>query len=94
MYMIFQGYHRIDDHVVLACDLLKHRMGIFGCLRLQAPPAAFPYPHQTAFETADRMLASFHSTYVVASLWQAETYQTMTLGSPSQQTGDHPAENG
>jgi hypothetical protein len=94
MYMIFQGYHRIDDHVMLPCDLLKHRTGIFGYLRLQDPPAAFPNPHQTAFEMTDRMLTSLHSTYVVASLWQAETYQTMILGSPFQQTGEHPVETG
>jgi hypothetical protein len=92
--MIFQGYHRIDDHVILPGNLLKRRPGIFGYLRFQDPPAAFQYPHQTALEMADRMLASPHGTRVVPSLWQAETYQTMTLGSSFQQTGEHPVENG
>jgi hypothetical protein len=92
--MIFQRCHRIDDHVILPGNLLKHRPGIFGCLRFQDSPAAFPNPHQTAFEMADRMPALPHGTRVVPSLWQAETHQTMALVSFYQQTGEHPTGNG
>ena len=91
--MIFQRCHRIDDHVILPSNLLKHRPDIFGYLRFQDSPAAFPNPHQTAFEMADRMLALPHGTRVVPSLWQAETHQTMAQVSSYQQTGEHAVGN-
>lgn len=91
--MVFQRFHGIDDHVILPCNLLRRRPGMFGYFRFQDPPAAFPNPHRTAFEMADHALALPHFTRVVPSLWQAETHQTMTLVSSFQQAGEHPAGN-
>ena len=79
VYMILYYLHRVDDHIVLFGNPLKHLFDVLSYLFCQDALSIFRNPYEVVFEIVNRMFASSQSTHA------------LTLSQPLADSNSYPA---
>ena len=65
VYMILHHLHRVDDHIVLFGNPLKHLLDVLGYLFCQDALSIFRNPYEMVFQIVNCMFASSQSTHAL-----------------------------